>query len=97
MTYQWVDPVLEQWAHHHGLRVCTSFKDEEVRSVEVVSPDARRFQIWLDPPGPGAHTTVHAWDFGERRASFKAGPGDLDVQLERAYAEVRSWYRVRAP
>jgi hypothetical protein len=87
-----LDPTLTRWADRHGLRIYTSHKDEDVRSIDIVSPKAERFQIWLDPPERSGRTTVHAWDYRRRRASFNATVYDLEAQLERAYSQVTSWF-----
>lgn len=92
MSYQILDPLLERWAKNRGLHIFTEYKDEEVRSIDVVSPAGKRYQIWLDPPASDGRTSVHAWDYRRRRESFDADLQNLESQLERAYSRVQSWF-----
>ena len=91
MNYEVLDTVLLPWASRHGLHVYTSHRDQDVRSVDIVSPDAKRFQIWLDPPDSDGKTAVHAWDFRRRQVAFDADLRTLSEQLDRAYQQVMDW------
>ena len=92
MSYKILDPILKRWAEKYELHIYTSFKDEEVRSIDIVSPTGTRFQLWLDEPGSSGKTTVHIWDYRKRRNDFNADLSNLESQLERAYSEVKNWF-----
>ena len=92
MSYQVLDSILEGWAKKRGLHIYTTYKDEEVRSIDIVSPAGKRFQLWLDEPGRNGETTVHIWDYRKRKKDFNAVLSNLESQLERAYSEVKGWF-----
>lgn len=93
MNYHILDSALTRWTDKHGLRIQTSYKDEAVRSIDVVSPSAERFQIWVDPPSNDGRTTVHAWDYRRRRVSFAVDDlARLEGGLEKAYSQIKNWY-----
>jgi len=92
MSYEMLDPILERWAREHNLHVSTIYKDEEVRSIGVVSPHGKSFQLWLDEPEGNGRTVVHVWDYRKRRCDFAAGMSDFESQLERGYSEIKSWF-----
>src|SRR5438309_6021031 len=93
--YAAVDPAITAWAAEHRLQVGTTYKDYEVRSVEVPRPwrwFRRRypFQIWVDVPVEKGTVGVHAWDRGEQRLDLRAQIGDVRRALDEALAWVRS-------
>ncbi len=92
MSYKILDPTLERWRTKHGLHVHTTYRGEEVRSIDIVSPAGKRFQIWLDMPGSEGKIMVHVWDYQKRRREFDSDLSNLESQLERAYSEVKSWF-----
>jgi len=47
MSYKILDPILEHWVKTHSLHVHTIYKDEEVRSIDIVSPAGKRFSSGL--------------------------------------------------
>lgn len=80
-----VDPIMSAWAAAHGLHLQSTYKDCEVRSVEVVSRDGRsRVQIWVELPEPGA-VIVHVWDYGSRHETILDMPQGLRHALEDAH------------
>lgn len=92
MSYQILDQILEDWAKKHSLHLYTTYKDEEVRSIDIVSPSGKHFQLWLDDPGSNERTVIHVWDYRKRRSDFDADLSNLKTQLERAYSEIKSWF-----
>lgn len=91
MNYGDLDSVILPWAREHGLHIHTDYKGEEVRSIEVVSNNGTRCQIWVDPPTDPNAVVVHAWDFKRRHERFSASTSGIRESLDRAYAAVRSW------
>jgi len=92
MNYHILDSILNRWAKKHSLHVYTIYKGEAVRSIEVVSPAGKRFQIWIDDPSSNGKTEIHAWDYRKRRCSFDTDLSSFESYLERAYSEVRRWF-----
>jgi len=91
MSYAGVDPILNQWAADHRLTVMTSYKDYEVRSIDLVDAQGVRFQLWLDPPGETGRIGVHVWDYRKRRADYGANLEDLAKCLDEALQAASEW------
>ena len=92
MSFATIDLDLESWAASHGLLIQSKFKDAEVRSIDIVSPEGQRFQMWLDEPDSQGDIEVHVWDFKDRRRDYKAPRNLLKRQLEAAYNQAKSWF-----
>jgi hypothetical protein len=92
MSYSTVDPILECWAKTHGLIIHKIFKDVEVRSIEIVSPHGKRFQIWIEEPDQAGNTCVHVWDMKKKKRDFTANKTSLKNSLEEAYQQAQSWF-----
>jgi hypothetical protein len=91
MSYNSIDPILLPWIKKNGLKLFTSFKDEEVRSTEVVDQKGNRFQIWVEPVDLGGQLSVYAWDFKKRKLQFKGSINELALNLDKAYSYVQQW------
>jgi hypothetical protein len=83
IDYSTIDEVIPSWATKHRLTLYTQYQDQEVRSVDVVSPKGRKFQIWIDPPSGGG-VAVHAWDYKKQRRDWKGTTSHLAQYLEEA-------------
>ncbi len=92
MSYSIIDPILEVWADSCGLHIHTQYKDNEVRSIDIVSPQGKRFQLWIDVPSQNGITRVHVWDMKKRRQDYTANKSSLKDKLEEAYQQVQSWF-----
>jgi hypothetical protein len=90
IDYSTIDGVISSWVTKHRLILYTLYQDQEVRSVDVVSPKGRKFQIWIDPPN-GDNVAVHAWDYKKRRRDWKGAGGNLSRYLEQALQTVTAW------
>jgi len=91
MSYARVDPILNRWAADHGLTVMTSYKDYEVRSIDLVDAQGARYQLWLDPPGETGRVGVHVWDYRKRRADYEGKLEDLIQCLDEALQAASEW------
>ncbi len=88
--YFLIDPVIHQWKQHYALKVLTTFRDTEVRSVTLVDARGNQFQLWIDPPADGA-VGVHAWDYKQMRRDWNIPIPQLRSALDQALALVNSW------
>ena len=91
MSYETIDPTITEWAAQHGLHIFTKYRDEEVRSMDLVGPNGRKCQLWIDTPDPSGNVGVHVWDYKKRRKDFRATTIDLAQRLEDAYVTAISW------
>lgn len=91
MTYALIDAVITDFARSYGLHVLTSYKDEEVRSLNLVGPTGQQAQLWVDPPGPSDMVGVHAWDYRKRRLDRTVTPSDLRQALEDLRSVALTW------
>ncbi len=85
MSYQSIDAALSSWARGHNLHLSTEYKDEPVRSLDVVSARGRKVQIWVDPPSAG-RVTVHVWDYRHRQEEASGDQNELiDLLVRRIH------------
>ena len=90
MNYNEIDPIIKEWASKNKFLIYNKYKDEEVRSVNVVSSEGRTFQIWIDPP-LNDKILVHAWDFKKRNKEYNATKDTLPIVLEEATSLIQKW------
>lgn len=91
MSYESIDPTITAWAAKHTLHLYTTYRDEEVRSVDLVGSNGRKCQLWIDAPDQSGTVQVHVWDHKKRREDCKATVADLTRCLENAYATAIKW------
>lgn len=91
MSYESIERIISAWAIKHALHVYTTYRDEEVRSVELVSPNGRKCQLWVDAPDQSGNIQVHVWDYKKRRIDRTSSAADLNSCLEQSYATAREW------
>jgi hypothetical protein len=90
MFYSELDPILEPWAKRNSLHVYKLFKDEEVRTIHAVSKLGEIFQLWVTRPIEN-ETSVHAWDFKERKWVKTVPISQLETALDAALVIIKSW------
>jgi hypothetical protein len=90
MSYNSIDPVIQEWAKKHSLPVYTQYKDVEVRSMELVSVNGKRAQIWIDKPLHGL-VGLHAWNYKKLRRDWNVSMAKLDSALEQVYQVSMAW------
>lgn len=89
--YSEIDSTLNAWALRHGLNIYTTYKDYDVRSVDVAGGSGKRYQIWIDAPDSEKQIGIHAWDYKKHSAEITSGITELANQLEDVYGIVQSW------
>ena len=92
INYCTIDGVISVWAVRHNLTVYTHYQDQEVRSVDVISPQGRKYQIWIDPPRNN-EVAVHAWDYKKRKQDWTGTTNDLSQYLEEASQTASEWMK----
>lgn len=90
MTYATIDEPLKRWVADHRLQLSTAYRDEEVRSIEIVSPEGRRFQMWLDLPRAGC-VGVHLWDYKKRRVDLEVPHNEVVKALDSLFTTAKEW------
>lgn len=91
MTFANVDPIIASWAAKHGLHMYTRYRDDEVRSVNLVDNKGQKFQIWIEELPDGRFRAV-GWDYKKRRYESESDAVNFDAALEKLLAVVRSWF-----
>ena len=94
MNYTLIDPILNAWADSRKLHIQTIFKDMEIRSVDIIDSQGKRFQLWVDEPDKAGNTMVHIWDMKKKREDFIASKFSLKDKLENAYRCAKNWSSV---
>ena len=83
-----LDPILREWSSDNRIPVFTHYKDEDVRSFQVVGPSGAQSQIGIEADD---RLTVSVWDYRKRRQDFEADLDSLRAQLDEALRVARSW------
>jgi hypothetical protein len=83
-SYALVDPAIHQWCEAHSLRLYTTYKDYDVRSVDVIGKGGAKCQVWIDPPEHDA-VTIHIWPYAPPHERLSAPVEDIAGALDRAY------------
>ena len=83
-SYKLVDESIRAWVAEHHLNLCTDYKDYDVRSVDVVGPEGKQCQIWIDPP-KGDSVVVNVWPYGPPHEKWEVPIEDIRATLERAW------------
>jgi hypothetical protein len=91
MNYADIDKVLTPWSKRHGLHVIRKYRDEEVRSIDVVDDAGGRYQIWISESGQSGKAKVSAWNYKDKRKAVESSFFDLEQTLEDTYSEVMLW------
>lgn len=87
-TFAQFDPIIEQWSSDRQIPLFTRYKDEDVRSFQVVGSSGTECQIWIEV---GERVTVSVWDYGKRRQDLEADADSLRARLDEALSIARSW------
>src|SRR4051812_8460562 len=91
MSYESIDPIISTWATKHRLHLYTTYRDEEVRSVDFIGSNGRKCQLWIDVPDQSGTIQVHVWYYKKRREVCKTTVDDLSQCLERTYLTALKW------
>jgi hypothetical protein len=89
MGYEVIDSVLIWWAAGKSLPLYKQYRDDEVRSMDVVGRvSARAYQLWVDRPDTLGKTVVHAWDRKDWRVRYETTAHGLAEALDRALKDI---------
>ena len=90
MNYAKIDPTITAWARKHLFTIYTYYRDSEVRSIDIVSPQGHKYQLWIDPP-TNATVAIHVWNYKRRRKDWSVRIDELVQILEEAHQTIKSW------
>lgn len=90
MSYSLIDKSLYDWAKGYSIVVQTQYQDTEVRSIEIVDGQSRKYQIWIEDLGNGEFT-VNVWDYTKRKNTFSCSFNNIVDKLEEAYHTIQHW------
>jgi len=91
MNYELIDSIISVWATNHSLHIYTTYRDEEVRSTDLVGSNGSKCQLWIDAPDQSGDVQVHVWDYKKRKENYKVTVNNLPRCLEDAYAIAMKW------
>jgi len=94
MSYLKIDPILKRWACDNDLHIYTSHQDYDIRSLDIVSPSGKRFQLWIDELDVNEKSTVHIWDFKKKRKDYQCDLNVLVDNLNMAYRKIIDWSKL---
>ena len=91
MTYNKIDPKINNWINKFDLKLLKEYKDYDVRTVEIVDKKGNKYQIWIDPPNKNEEVGIHAWDYKHKRIDRKTSIDTLEKSLDTIYGDVIKW------
>jgi hypothetical protein len=91
MNYQDIDRVLLPWSKRHGLHVLTSYREDEVRYIDVVDDAGNRYEMSISPHEVPGLVRISIWDRKRRSKGYRAEPPKLEEVLEKAYSAIMVW------
>ena len=89
-NYSTIDLAISAWVEKNNLSLFTQYQDSEVRSVEIIGDNGRKFQVWIDCP-QGNMVAVHVWDYKKMRQDWEVNMSELSCFLDNAINTARSW------
>lgn len=92
MSYFKIDPILNKWAQDNTLHIYTSHQSYEVRSIDIVSPSGKRFQLWIDEPDENENILIHIWDLKMKQKDYQCDLNNLFNKLNEAYKDLTNWF-----
>jgi hypothetical protein len=79
------------WAREHGLRICTRYKDDVVRTFEYPNRVHGVYQIWIDLPADTDRVVIHVWRRTQRgTVDLVAKHAELKQKLDEALQIAKS-------
>ena len=97
MNYAAVDEILAPWLKRHGLHVFTLYREDEVRSIDVVDGAGDRYQIAISEPDESERVKVFAGNLKSKRKrkskEYESPLSDLERVLEEAYSQIMEWVK----
>jgi hypothetical protein len=94
MSYAAIDDALRSWARANGVTFATRYRDDEVRSFDIVDAAGARVQIWVNHP-VHATVTVSAWDYRARKWTRDVPLLAVGDALTNAVTVARAWLNER--
>ena len=97
--YDPIDSEFYDWAERHGLLIFTKYRDEEVRTTNVVGSGGKKCQIWVDPPDSTGTFVVNIWNYknnkrAKRIKQLQASKTNINDKLEEAYKTAQEWLQL---
>ena len=97
--YDPIDSEFFAWAARHGLQIFTKYRDEEVRTTDVLGSDGKKCQIWVDPPNLTGTFVVNIWNYknnkrAKRIQQIQASKTNIRDKLEEAYNTAHEWLKL---
>jgi hypothetical protein len=97
MSYEAIDKILTPWLKRHGLHVFTMYREEEVRSTDVVDNAGDRYQIVISESDESGKVRVFAGNLKSKRKrkrrEYESTLSDLERMLEEAYSQIMEWVK----
>jgi hypothetical protein len=90
MKFDAIDHSLNKWSAERKIPLMVTYKDEEVRSFELVgSESGRLFQVWLDVMDDQDGIRIHAWDRVKWRVMIESNFFEIEENLDRIVEMIR--------
>ena len=85
MRFGLIDKKLFTWVEERNLHIYTNCRDGEVRSIDVISRNGKKCQIWIEPANNIETFVITVWDYNKRKRIIKSNSDNFINQIEVAY------------
>jgi hypothetical protein len=86
MDFSEADKPFSAWAKTRNLPVSKSYKNSEVRSVNIHLPSGHKWQLWLEPQPDSGNCQIYYWDYKSSKGELTSTYIELEKSLDLAYS-----------
>ena len=84
-----IDGQLNDWLKTRNLHLQKLYKEEEVRSISVVTVKGNKYQIWLDEVKKNM-IKINVWDYGKLKVEYTTTLPLFIETMDKAYDMIYS-------
>ncbi len=88
MDFSQIEKPLSEWATENNLHIFTMYKDEEVRTVDIMDDSNSRWQLWLEPNPKENKCAIHYWNFKDHQYKVESPVSELKKNLQMIYDRI---------
>ncbi len=84
-----LDKKLEYWVSVNSLSLNRAYKDEEVRSISIISKSGNKYQIWIELNKNEIY--INVWNYGRLKTEYKTTVELFTKTLDKAKSIINLW------
>ena len=75
-----IDAIISEWVEKNGLSLLSSYKETQVRSVNIVDSKNMKWQLWIEPEDDA--WCIHWWNYKDTKRTLISTTNDLLKNLQ---------------